>query len=253
MTCSLLFIWWGRTADAAPDNRPKKGDVKTNLKDGLRYAFIPAGSFQMGCSPGDGECNSYEKPTHRVTISRPFWLGQTEVTVEAYRRYTAAAGTSMPTETTLNPGWANGKLPMVKVDWNDAKGFCTWIGGRLPTEAEWEYAARAKTTTARYADLNSIAWYSGNSQSAFHVVAQKAPNGYGLYDMIGNVWEWTVDWYGAYDGAERTDPTGPPNGDSKALRGGSWSDYPGLTRASYRDVVEPAVRDVSIGFRCVGD
>lgn len=176
--------------NAVVDNRPKKGDVKTNSKDGQRYAFIPAGSFQMSCSPGDGECNDYlEKPVHRVTISRGFWLGQTEVTVEAYRRYTTATAESMPEETVLNPGWANGKIPMVNVDWDDAYGFCTWIGGRLPTEAQWEYAARAKTTDVRYKDLNSIAWHSGNAENTFHVVAQKAPNAYGLYDMIGNVWE----------------------------------------------------------------
>ena len=142
---SVLFIWRGRTTEApsfpvatVPDNRPKKGDVKTNLKDGLRYAFIPAGSFQMGCSPDDRECDSDEKPAHRVTNSRPFWLGQTEVTVESYRRFAAANGKSLPSETTLNPGWASGKLPMVNVDWNDANGYCVWIGGRLPTEAEWE-------------------------------------------------------------------------------------------------------------------
>ena len=175
--------------------------------------------------------------------------------MEAYRRFATATGKSLPSETKLNPGWSGGKLPIVNVDWNDANGYCVWIGGRLPTEAQWEYAARAETTTARYADLNSIAWYSGNSQSTFHVVAQKAPNGYGLYDMIGNVWEWMADWYGAYDGAERTDPTGPPNGDRKALRGGSWYFNARVARASLRLRFVPAGRydSYSFGFRCVGD
>ena len=240
---------------AVPDNRPKQGDVKTNSKDGLRYAFIPGESFQMGCSSGDRECSSGEKPAHAVTISRPFWLGQTEVTVEAYRRFAAATGKSLPSKTSLNPGWSEGKMPMVNVDWNDANGFCSWIGGRLPTETEWEYAARAETTSARYADLNSIAWYAENSQNSFHVVSQKAANSFVVYDMIGNVWEWTADRYGEkyYEGAERTDPAGPPNGDMRVLRGGSWVGDSKSLRSSVRSRSVPTFLSNDIGFRCAWD
>jgi len=264
---------------------PKRGDVKTNPKDGQRYAFIPSGTFRMGCSEGDNQCLPSEKPTRDVTISKGFWLGQTEVTVEAYRRFASAVGRNLPDEPKfedrpLNPGWANGKVPMVNVDWNDSSAYCTWIGGRLPTEAEWEFAARAETTGARYGDLSAIAWFGdnagsssldtaniwdkdpknyykrlSNNQNTFHAVAQKGPNAFGLYDMLGNVSEWTSDWYGEgyYQGAERTDPNGPPNGENRSLRGGSCYNNPRYVRVSYRYWYSPGVRDFSVGFRCVGD
>ncbi len=150
------------------DSRPQVGDVRVNPKDGQRYAWVPPGNFRMGCSVGDSECDSDEKPSREVTLSRGFWLGQTEVTVEAYKRFANATGRAMPVEPVfngrkLNPGWAQGNVPMVNVDWEDAKAYCEWAGGRLPTEAEWEYAARAGSTASRYAAADRGGWFGDNS------------------------------------------------------------------------------------------
>ena len=125
----------------------------------------------------------------------------------------------------------------------------------MPTEAEWEYAARAGTTEPRYGKLDEIAWYSENSGGKAHPVGQKRPNAWGLYDMLGNVFEWTADWYDGkyYTARPAMDPTGPPTGDGRTLRGGSWSDAPRGDRVSFRNGLEPAGRSYGIGFRCVGN
>ena len=240
-------VAWGLKDDppVAVPPRPKVGDSKVNPKDGLTYKHIPAGTFRMGCSPEDSECYDDEKPVREVTLTRGFWMGETEVTQAAYERVMGS-----------NPSHFKGAdLPVEQVSWNDAKKYCEAIRGRLPTEAEWEYAARAGTTGAPHGALNRVAWYEGNSGSKTHAVKQKEANAWGLYDMLGNVWEWVSDWYGEeyYSGGETTDPQGPPNGQRRALRGGSWSSFPRDARVSDRGRSEPSVRDDVSGFRCVGE
>jgi formylglycine-generating enzyme required for sulfatase activity len=189
-----------------------------------------------------------------VTISKGFWMGQTEVTVGAYKRFVAATGRQMPNAPGFNSGWANDNMPIVYVMWNDARDYCTWAGGRLPTEAEWEYAARGGSTEARYGNLDEIAWYVRNSGDQTHEVAQKRANGFGLFDMLGNVWEWVNDWYGenCYAASPERDPRGPDRGGYRVLRGGSWGDGPGVVRVSGRTGVSPGYA-VSGGFRCGGE
>ena len=231
---------------------PAPGTVKTNPKDGLKYVWIPPGTFMMGCSLGDTECLDDEKPPHQVTITKGFWLGQTEVTVGAYKRFAAAIERQMPDAPTFNSGWANDSMPIVNVNWNDAHDYCTWAGGRLPTEAEWEYAARGGHTEARYGSLDEVAWYSSNSGGQTHPVGEKRANGFGLYDMLGNVWEWVNDWcdQNYYQNSPPLDPSGPMSGQQRVLRGGSWGVDPRVVRVSNRGGCNPAGRYDDDGFRC---
>jgi len=272
-------------AKPAKTGQPQPGTVRVNSKDGLKYVWIPPGSFEMGCSPGDRECDNDEAPAHQVTISKGFWLGQTAVTVGAYKRFTQAQGKSMPTAPNLmgrpqNSGWADEGMPIVDVTWDEAQDYCTRQGGRLPSEAEWEYAARAGNTESRYGPLDGIAWYADNSGrerldsariwqtdqanyakrlndngNGMHEVAQKRANRFGLYDMLGNVWQWINDWYDAnyYRNSPSQDPLGPATGLSRVLRGGTWNRTPWYVRASYRVRVLPGLRSPDIGFRCVGE
>ncbi len=193
---------------------PTAGTVRENPKDGLKYVWIPPGTFQMGCSLGDSECGSEEKPSHQVTVSKGFWMGQTEVTVGAYKRFTRQTGQAMPSPPAFNSGWISDAQPIVNISWNDAQAFCQWAGGRLPTEAEWEYAARAGSTEARYGSLDEIAWYDKNSGSQAHEVGQKRANGFGLFDTLGNVWEWVSDWFDAsyYASSPGVEPPGASSG-----------------------------------------
>jgi len=226
---------------------PAAGTVRENPKDGLKYVWIPPGTFMMGCSPRDNDCTDAEKPAHQVTITKGFWMGQTPVTVGAYKRFAAATGRQMP-----GVPWPNDAMPVVNVDWNDAHDYCTWAGGRLPTEAEWEYAARAGSTEARYGPIDEVAWYSGNSGGQTHEVAQKRANRFGLHDMLGNVWEWVNDWddQSYYQNSPSQDPSGPASGQIRVLRGGSWSGLPRGVRVSLRVRNDPAGRDNTFGVRC---
>jgi len=203
--------------------------LTTNPKDGLSYVWIPPGAFTMGCSPGDAECAGDEKPPHAEQIADGFRMGQTEVTQAAYRRVTGN-----------NPSAHKGdRLPVETVTWNDAANYCAAIGGRLPSEREWEYAARAGTTGARYGNVDAVAWHAGNSGGMTHPVGLKPPNTFGLYDMLGNVWEWVDDNYAG-------------NSD-KVLRGGGVHHDRNAARASMRFPRQPSETGNGRGFRCVMD
>ena len=232
---------------------PGAGAVRENPKDGLKYVWIPPGTFMMGCSPGDDQCEKSEKPSHQVTITKGFWMGQTEVTVAAYKRFVKAGRREMPPAPDSNGRWATGALPIVNVTWDEARDFCSWTGGRLPSEAEWEYAARAGTAEAHYGKIDEIAWYRNNSGNQTHEVAGKRPNSFGLFDVLGNVSEWVNDWYDKdyYQHSPSQDPSGPTSGQERVRRGGSWVSEPGDAGASVRDRSIPDARSNGQGVRCV--
>jgi formylglycine-generating enzyme required for sulfatase activity len=151
--------------------------------------------------------------------------------------------------------WDNDSLPIVSVNWDDATAFCGWAGGRLPTEAEWEYTARAGSTEARYGPIDDIAWHNLNSGSKIHEVAQKRPNAWKLYDTLGNVWEWVNDWYDEkyYQNSASQDPPGPASGEQRVLRSGAWFEGPALLRESFRGMRFPKKESELSGFRCGGE
>jgi formylglycine-generating enzyme required for sulfatase activity len=230
-------------SSSSSDENRKAGATKTNPKDGLTYAWIPAGSFTMGCSPGDTECYDDERPQHAVTIAKGFWICQTEVTQAAYERVMGS-----------NPSQSkNPNQPVETVNWDEAQNYCRAIGGRLPTEAEWEYAARAGDARVRYGDLDQVAWHAGNAGKSPHAVGQKPPNAWGLWDTIGNVWEWTADWYedSYYAASPGSDPTGAASGKERTARGGSFVGAARYDRVSNRGHGDPHQRYAGVGIRCV--
>ena len=232
---------------------PTPRAAKVNPKDGLKYVWIPPGSFRMGCSPGDTECYDTEKPPHQVTITKGFWLGQTEVTVRAYKRFAKDTGKAMPDPPSFNPEWSDEQMPIVNVNWDDAQAYCAWAGGRLPTEAEWEYAARGGSTQARYGPIDEVAWYNKNSGGQTHPVGEKRANAFGLYDMLGNVWEWVKDWYDENYllTISSQDPAGPTSGKLHVLRGGSWISVAGDVRVSVHNMGFSFPSGDISGVRCV--
>jgi formylglycine-generating enzyme required for sulfatase activity len=215
---------------------------------GITWVPIPDGTYTMGCSPGDTDCGEDEGPYHSVAISR-FYMMEAEATEAQY----AEAMESNPSAVVAGPSY-----PVENLDWEMAALFCDSVGGRLPTEAEWEYAARGGTTS-RFpcgedkACLDRGSWYGDNSGGAKHPVAQKGANEFGLYDAYGNVWEWVEDWYAPqYDLAGAvTDPSGPTSGNSRVVRGGGFDDEALDLRASYRDLGDPSLGYYYVGVRCV--
>jgi formylglycine-generating enzyme required for sulfatase activity len=249
--------------------------------------FVAGGTFTMGCTSEQGsDCRDVEKPSHSVSLSS-FSIGKYEVTQAQFAAFIEATGYRTDAE---KEGWsyvwtgsewekANGVTwrnntsgngvqpsthPIIHVSWNDAIAFCNWLSEvtgksyRLPTEAEWEYAARGGNNSQGYKysgsdSLGSVGWYNENSGSSTHAVGKKSPNELGLYDMSGNVWEWCSDWYGAnyYSGSPSSNPRGPSSGSYRVLRGGSWYYYATHCRVAYRYNYTPDFRNDYYGFRLV--
>ncbi len=212
---------------------------------GMEFVFVPGGCYRMGSNSGQHD----EKPVHEVCVDG-FWMGKFEVTQAEWQRVMGS-----------NPsGFKGDRNPVEQVSWNDAQEFIKRLNAkgngtfRLPTEAEWEYAARSGGKDEKYAggnDVNRVAWYGGNSGNKTHPVGTKAPNGLGLYDMSGNVWEWCQDWYNdkAYSQHSRQNPIYSGGGGSRVDRGGSWFFNARLVRAADRDGGDPGGRSRDLGFR----
>jgi formylglycine-generating enzyme required for sulfatase activity len=250
---TVATTYWVRVTNPCGQADSATATVSIATSAGLNMEFVQLqpGEFTMGCSPGDSECDPDESPAHRVRITKAFQIGKYEVTQEQWQ---AVMGS--------NPSYSKGAtLPVEMVSWDDTQQFLGRVNARndgyryrLPTEAEWEYTARAGATD-KYAGgvLNEIAWFGDNSSSKTHPVGEKKPNAWGLYDMLGNVWEWCQDWYSSnyYSSSPAADPPGPLNGSNRLLRGGSKDAYSGFLSVSFRGSSSPGSRYDYNGFRCV--
>jgi len=243
-------------AKLPPALEPKSGPASVTLDLGkgvtMKLLLIRPGNFLMGSPDSVKGRRANEGPQHEVTISKPFYMGLTEVT---QAQYEAVMG--------RNPSKLNGPTnPVESVTWDDAIAFCrklsenTGKAVRLPTEAEWEYACRAGSKTRfsfgdSESDLGDYAWFESNSGGKAHPVGQKKPNPWGLYDMHGNVTEWGADGFGPYSSEASTDPQGAGSGHDRVARGGSWylSD-PDWFRCAFRQNLTPTFRNSHLGFRC---
>ena len=267
---------------------------------------IPAGDFLMGCVPADTGCEAIEQPRHRVTISQPYRLARTETTIAQFRKFVLTTGYRTAAEQRgqgrfwrfdINEwDWIAGldwqhpfdaatvggdDWPVVQIAWPDANAYCRWAGGRLPSEAEWERAARGgrdgklhvwgnarlpllngvpqangpDANTAR--EFTSFAAFAGYDDGFARIapVAQFPANGFGLHDMAGNVYEWTADWIddAPYPAGDAIDPKGRPTGEIKAVRGAGWGYPPSQFRTSFRGIAGTDFWTATFGFRCAWD
>ena len=265
---------------SGPESYTKTGCAQEVIHEGtgIVMVYVPAGSFMMGSPASEAERLEREGPIHKVSISKGFYLGKYQVTQDEWQKLMGS-----------NPSHyknAGNLAPVESVSWNECQDFCHKAGSgmRLPTEAEWEYACRAGTRTTLYNGemkivgtnnapaLDPIAWYGGNcgvyyeggvdssqwaekqydhTRASTHPVGRKLPNSWGLYDMIGNVWEWCQDWYDGdyYKNSPERDLTGPISGANRVLSGGSWVNGAGNCRTAYRGSNWPGYRGNIVGLR----
>ncbi len=231
-----------------------KSEKAINSMD-MKFVLIKPGSLTMGSAVNEpGRKNDETK--HSITLSKTFFIQTTEVTQEQWQKVMGD-----------NPSHFSGcgkNCPVERVSWDDIQTFINKLNKvekttkyRLPTEAEWEFSCRAGSVTNRFfdgddiADLGIYAWHDGNSAAQTHPVAQKKPNTWGIYDMLGNVWEWCHDWYASYPSSNETDPKGPLNGSERVFRGGAWNLAPRGIRCAVHGYISPENRLRLIGFRLV--
>ncbi len=232
--------------------------IFAQTKPTIEWVDIPAGTFTMG-SPTSEVARYDDETQHQVTLSA-FKMSKYEVTFEQYDLFCDATGRSKPDDN----GWGRGNRPVMNVSWEDATAFAEWMGCRLPTEAEWEYAARAGTTTpfstgnnltTSQANYDGNYPYNGNAKGEYRQktlpVGSFAANEYGLFDMHGNVSEWCSDWYGDYSTSAQINPKGASSGSYRVLRGGGWFIYANYCRSAHRDCFAPDFRHCGVGFRLV--
>jgi formylglycine-generating enzyme required for sulfatase activity len=249
------------SSGAAEPATPLPVSTQVSPLDGMVLSYIPAGVFLMGSEEGGDN----EQPVHSVTLDA-FWMDQTEVTNGMYALCVAAGACEPPrsgntyTRDSDYGDAAHVNYPVVWVSWYRAEDYCNWAGRRLPTEAEWEYAARGGLAGATYPwgnedpnckqanFLNQTFECVGGTSS----VGSYPPNGYGLYDMAGNVWEWVADWYDEdyYSTSPAENPLGPASGGNRVIRGGAWVFNEDFMRSAMRYAGDPGAADNDLGFRC---
>jgi formylglycine-generating enzyme required for sulfatase activity len=208
----------------------------------------------MGCVPEDEWCYDQERPRHQVSLGTGFWIGRTEVTAQAFERFAKGVGWSVPAA-------AGPSYPVTGIDWESARSFCAAAGGRLPTEAEWEMAARGGRDSLVYPGGNELTHEQANflgvagrdTWEELAPVASFPATGFGLYDMAGNAWEWVADWMDEeyYGRSPKIDPGGPSAGERRVVRGGSAENKPSHLRVSLRLADLPESGNAFKGFRCV--
>ena len=227
-------------------------NISIPVKDGISIDMVrvEAGTFTMGATPEMKNPHDWDKPTHQVTLTNDYYIGKYEVTQALWK-----------VVMDNNPSNFKGdNLPVEIVSWNDCQEFISKLNRltgktfRLPTEAEWEYAARGgkKSRGYQYSGSNNIsdvAWYTSNSGSKTHAVGSKQANELGIYDMSGNVYEWCQDWFGSYSSSSQVNPTGANSGSGRVFRGGSWISAAGCCRSRYN--YAPVDRSSYLGFRLV--
>ncbi|MCK4315122.1 MAG: SUMF1/EgtB/PvdO family nonheme iron enzyme [Anaerolineae bacterium] len=247
---------WGATTAPTQEPMPTIEPIlETRSADDMVMVYVPGGTFQMGSDESDSDAANHEFPQHPVTLDG-FWIDQTEVTNAQYALCVADGGCD-ESSCASNDDYNGDDHPVVGVSWQNADAYCKWAGGRLPTEAEWEYTARGEEgyiyPWGNDAPTCERAQFGDCSGRA--VPVGSLPDGAswcGALDMAGNVWEWTANWYGDYPSGAQTNPTGPTDGNFKVLRGGGWSIDWGNVRAANRGSAAPLYRDPGIGFRCGG-
>jgi formylglycine-generating enzyme required for sulfatase activity len=236
--------------------KPSENPVATTQAHERAMVLVPAGPFPMGSTMGEAD----ELPVHQVYLDA-FWMDQHQVSVGHYARFLDATAQEAPPDWIIMNRSQHQKRPVVNVEWADAAAYCAWAGKRLPTEAEWEKAARGtdgrtypwgnEHPTKFFANVNREQW---NNHSALTPVGayEEGKSPYGIYDMAGNVWEWVSDWYDPdyYQYSPVKNPTGPPRGQSKVIRGGSWGSSPASLRSADREIHVPSFRGLGTGFRC---
>ena len=242
---AMVFGLVGALSVIAQEVKPgKTGVINLGNDVKLEMLVIPAGKFMMGSHESEYGRDA-DETQHKVTLTKPYYMGKYEVTQEQWE---AVMGN--------NPSRTKGaKLPVTDVSWEDCQRFIKKLnentkgGFRLPTEAEWEYACRAGTSTA-YSVGDSLTKSDANVDGKdIKAVGNYKPNAFGLYDMHGNVWEWCEDWYGKYPSVTVTDPWGPASGNGRVLRGGYFNLYASKVRSSLRNGLTPSIRGSNGGFR----
>ena len=236
-------------------HRSREKTVSIQSHEGS-MAVVPAGEFIMGSSMGEAD----EQPVHWVYVET-FFMDKYPVSVSQYARFLDATSQEAPPDWSIMNRSQHQKRPIANVDWPEAKAYCTWAGKRLPTEAEWEKAARGidgrtypwgnEHPTKFFANASRDNW---NNHGALTPVGtfEEGKSPYDIYDMAGNVWEWVSDWYDPdyYKTSPSRNPTGPSTGESKVIRGGSWGSRPDALRSANREIHSPSIRGLGTGFRC---
>lgn len=224
-------------------------------KLGIEWINVEEGTFSMGSKQGESD----EKPVHKVKLD-DYQISKYEITFGQYEVFCEETNRKKPEDV----NWGRGKRPVINVNWNDAAAFCEWLSQKsgdkikLPTEAQWEYAARGGRLSKNYSysgseDVSTVSWYAGNSDKITHQTGQKTPNELGIYDMSGNVYEWCRDWYekNYYEQSAKSNPQGPLSGYVRVIRGGSWYDLENFLLCTNRECFPPFRCFWHIGFRIV--